>query len=129
MYDVQIKKNGEWMWAGVEPVGTKFYHSTRCQMVKMAKDPYWTNVIGATAFRVRTVPGVDPKVPGPRQVAREALALAKAAEERCERLTGEHKVAVNTLAKALDKAVKERDEARKLAEDYASMQGLAIDWD
>lgn len=111
MYDVQIKVNGEWRWASVKPKGGPRYETQRQQMLKMARDPFWTNHVRATHFRVRLVPGSGTPAKGPRAIAREALALAEKAEARCAKLLAE------------------RDEARMYAEQYASLQGLEIDWE
>lgn len=112
-YDVQIRKtkNGPWEWAGVQPVASgESYTALRRRMVKMASDPYWTNVIGAIAFRVRAVPGSGEPQKGPRALAREAQQLTVA------------------LRGALDLAIAQRDEARTVVADLASRLGLEVEW-
>lgn len=112
LYDVQILKSelGEWQWAGVEPGKGQSYSTCRREMLRMQTDHYWVDVIGVIAFRVRAIPGA-PKVPGPREITRAAVAdMQRAVAD-------------------LEKAIRERDEARAQADQWASAQGVAIDWD
>ena len=50
-YDVQIMKNGEWMWAAVVPCPTS-RTAARLNMAKMKTEPFWIDYVKAEDFRV-----------------------------------------------------------------------------
>jgi hypothetical protein len=109
-YNVQIKVDGEWGWAGIDPMVAPFdtYRKASYAMQRMSREPYW--ISRSTAMRVRAIPGTGEAPKGPRAIAREAIAWAEAAEERCERL------------------IAERDQARKTVEELAGKLGLEVEW-
>lgn len=111
LYDVQIQKTkgGEWQWAGVEPGKGQPYGTTWRQSKKMAQDPYWTEVIGAVAFRVKALPG-QVKGPSPKQIANAAIAD------------------MHSALAALEKAIRERDEARAMLGKALAGKGLEVEW-
>lgn len=49
-YDVQVKKDGVWGWAGVEPIPRK-RSEARAAKKRMELEPFW-KAIGVTDFRV-----------------------------------------------------------------------------
>lgn len=126
-YNVQIQKTkgGEWTWAGVDPnIEATSYTAARRNMVRMSREPFWTDRIGAIAFRVRAVPDSGPIKPGPRQVAREALAKAERAEAE---LADEMRETAH-LNKRLEEMRAQRDEAREAAQEMAGKLGLEVEW-
>lgn len=54
-FDVQILVDGEWRWAGVEPMPVT-QRRARHIKARIALDPYWREQIRATKFRVVAVP-------------------------------------------------------------------------
>lgn len=137
-YGIQIKVNGTWGWAGVEPGEGETYDRARSSALKMAKTVYWTDQVKATHFRVRAIPGSGEPKPGPRAVARAAEARAAELEtqlnevkhqlrvERADRASA--KLFGDTMVAKADKLVSERDEARAAAENFAARLGIQVEW-